>query len=288
MSGDPGDGPRSHQAKVAELVDALDSGSSEHCARGGSSPPFRTPCDNSRRVIVPASGLGCGLGSRCVSRSTLAARLLCAVMSYAALCCASVACQRDPAEELADQGMAHLEEAVAMVEAHAPNTVALASAAMHYRLKHREALETLRKQGPTRLAALTPEARLTFEQRYRSKAVPLQGRLEAAAKRYPNQALAMRLVRPLLVSPIRPGKVWRNGEPPWMPPLPEGITPGDAPAPSGGHGAHGHGGGHGHGGHGPGASELGAHGPGDRAPEQSAPAQPPPPAQAAPPAPPSP
>ena len=30
-------------ALVAELVDALDSGSSEHCARGGSSPLQGTP-----------------------------------------------------------------------------------------------------------------------------------------------------------------------------------------------------------------------------------------------------
>ncbi len=171
----------------------------------------------------------------------LAPRLLWALLS-----CVSVACRRDPAEELADQGMAHLEEALAMVEAHAPNTVELATAAMHYRLKHRAALETLRKQGPEQLAALSPEVRIAFEQRYRERAVPLQGRLEAAAKRYPDQVLAMRLVRPLLVSPIRPGKVWRNGEPPWMPPLPEGITPGDAPAPPGGHAGHDHAG-HDHG-----------------------------------------
>jgi hypothetical protein len=49
-------------AKVAELVDALDSGSSGHYACGGSSPPFRTMCKQISIIgilLLIAGSYGC-------------------------------------------------------------------------------------------------------------------------------------------------------------------------------------------------------------------------------------
>ena len=50
--------PYPHSAGMAELADALDSGSSEHYAHAGSSPVFRTMSIQTRAYILLVRGSG--------------------------------------------------------------------------------------------------------------------------------------------------------------------------------------------------------------------------------------
>lgn len=141
---------------------------------------------------------------------------------------ALIGCGKSQADQLADQSIGHLRAAVDMLETHAPDVAKLATASMQYRAKHHGDFQKLREEGERLLAAMSPAERTAFETRQRGEAILLYGKLEAAAKRYKDDRLAMRLVRPLIVSATAhpPGK--NQGDPPWMPPAvepPEGMTP---------------------------------------------------------------
>ena len=68
--------PAMAYAKVAELVDALDSGSSGQYACGGSSPPFRTRCrDDIVTAFFYASLLATGMTCATVEVVMVAGRV---------------------------------------------------------------------------------------------------------------------------------------------------------------------------------------------------------------------
>ncbi|MEY3013935.1 MAG: hypothetical protein RIT45_2670 [Pseudomonadota bacterium] len=209
-------------AKVAELVDALDSGSSEQCARGGSSPPFRTTPD---LIDLDESGLDVpAQHPQTVSRfSAFRAGLRTAAMLGWVVF--ALGCSKSPADVLVEESFVHLEAAAEMLERHAGDTQALVIAVMHYRVAHRDDFVRLREQGEKRIAELSDADRRAFYGRHRSRFASLSGRIEALVKRYPDERLALRTVRPLMiVASPRGGPT--GGEPPWLPPVPPppGVT----------------------------------------------------------------
>lgn len=149
-----------------------------------------------------------------------------------AACATLLGCSKSPANKLAEESIGHLGAAVEMLETNAPDIAKLASASMQYRVKHHGAFERLRTEGERLLATMSPAERTAFESRQRSEAILLYGKLEATAKRYKDERLAMRLVRPLIVSATARPPAKGGGDPPWLPPvveLPEGASAAAAP-----------------------------------------------------------
>jgi ATP-dependent RNA helicase RhlB len=200
-------------AKVAELVDALDSGSSELTLVGVQVPPFAPKRPSHQADAVRRARSRSVAGVSGVTGHGAGAAL--AVLLASAL----FGCARAPADRLVDESLGHLEAAIELLEAHAGDTQKLVVAVMQYRVAHYEDFRRLRGEGERLLAEMDEAERRDFVGRHRVRATTLAGRVEALAKRYPDERLVMRVVRPLMiVASPHPGKV--GEEPPWMPPLP--------------------------------------------------------------------
>ena len=151
-------------------------------------------------------------------------------------------CGRSPVERLIDESVTHLEAANAMMVEHKGSIEKLGIAVVKYRLKHRGEFRRLRVEGEKALKALSDEERKTVTERARKRTLALTQSLERASKAYKDPRMAMRLVRPLMVTATARGLA-KGQRPPWMPKqLPDRAG-------SGGHAGHNHGprpgGGHG-------------------------------------------
>lgn len=144
------------------------------------------------------------------------------------------ACSKSPADQLVHDSMAHLEAAAEMLEAHAGDTQALVIAVMHYRAAHHADFQRLRAQGEAVLAGMSDAERRDFFARHQSRATTLSGRLEALSKRYPDQRMVLRAIRPLMIV-ATPKAGPALAEPPWLPPVPpapNGVDPAAAGTPT--------------------------------------------------------
>ncbi len=209
--------PTRRGAGAASLVDAV-------CARNAAAPSTTIDLPDS---LVPTGRSGCTVAAvwDCM-------RIAMRRIWLAATCIALLGCGKSPADQLAEQSLDHLRAAVEMLEANAPDVSKLATASMQYRVKHQGDFAKLRTEGERLLAQMSPAERTAFETRQRGEAVLLYGKLEANAKRYKDERLAMRLVRPLIVSATARPPTRTDGDPPWLPPAvdpPEGMTASEMP-----------------------------------------------------------
>ncbi len=129
-------------AKVAELVDALDSGSSGQHACGGSSPPFRTIV---RVLWVGACLWGCGV----------------------------------PGAEALDELTAHLEASTKLLEANRGKPGEALRALAAYQQKHSEDLLELERRCHVLRQALSAAEKRDLAQRWKTRVGPVLKRLHA-------------------------------------------------------------------------------------------------------------
>ncbi|MCB9739434.1 MAG: hypothetical protein H6747_09215 [Deltaproteobacteria bacterium] len=151
-------------------------------------------------------------------------RLLAGAVVFVALA-AFAGCSKSPADRLVDESLSHLEAAATMLEEHAGKTQELVVAVMHYRVAHHEDFKRLRSEGERLLGEMGDVERRDFYGRHRQRAAALSGRLEALAKRYDDQRLVMRTIRPLMIVASPRAAKSAGGDPPWLPPVPPPPTP---------------------------------------------------------------
>lgn len=114
----------------------------------------------------------------------------------------------DVATQQIDQAMQHMEAATAMLEAGHGDARRLLDAALAYRSAHHAELHDLRAQGEAVWQQLDAATQQRLGQAAQARAKPLLGRMDAAARAYPNPQQALMLVRPfLLQASTRPAAV---------------------------------------------------------------------------------
>ena len=153
-------------------------------------------------------------------------------------------CTKSPVEKLIDESIGHLEAAHRMMVDNAGNIEKLGIAVVRYRSKHRGEFRKLRIAGEKALQA-TPEAeRKVVMERARKRTLALKQKIEEAAGRYEDKRMAMRMVRPLMVT-ATPKGLAKGQRPPWLPKFPK--MPAEEGGQAGAGGAHGPHHGHNHG-----------------------------------------
>ena len=140
---------------MAELVDALDSGSSGQYACGGSSPPFRTK-KRLRRV---------------------AARLLLFAALLSAPTLLVAGCERGAPQ--IDALLMHTDAVVALLEQHRGDARAALAAVEAYEAEHADALRRLREESKTLRLDLGTKAKRELHALWIEKAETLRRRVDA-------------------------------------------------------------------------------------------------------------
>jgi len=109
-----------------------------------------------------------------------------AVGAFVAVTALLVGGCREDARGLFRQSQAHLERAVAIVEAGKGDQAATLAALEAYRKEHHQEILRLRREGAERLAALPPAERAELEAEARADTERLMTRILNAARAYPN------------------------------------------------------------------------------------------------------
>ena len=157
-------------------------------------------------------------------------------------------CAKSPVEKLIDESIGHLEAAHRMMVDNAGNIEKLGIAVIQYRSKHRGEFRKLRIAGEKALLAVPETERKVVMERARKRTLALKQKIEDAAGRYKDKRMAMRIVRPLMVT-ATPKGLAKGQQPPWLPKFPK--MPAEEGGKTGAGGGHGHSHGHNHGpGHG--------------------------------------
>ena len=157
-------------------------------------------------------------------------------------------CSKSPVDKLIDESVGHLEAAHTMMVDNAGNVEKLGIAVVQYRSKHRGEFRKLRIAGEKALKALPEAERKAVMERAQKRTLPLSQKIETAAGRYKDKRLALRVVRPLMVT-ATPRGLKKGQRPPWLPKFKE--MPNDKGGSHGHkHGPAGHGHNHGPAGHG--------------------------------------
>ena len=143
-------------AKVAELVDALDSGSSGQIACGGSSPPFRMSLllAAATFLLIGLAGVGCKSDAEKTVETTLESTL-----------------------ELHDQVYRILETNVDDPDAALTQLRKLEESSREQRKRYRQ-------DGQTAIQALSDEARATFEEHASERHAEYAGKFSTMLKRF--------------------------------------------------------------------------------------------------------
>ncbi len=147
-------------------------------------------------------------------------------------------CSKSPVEAHIESSIGHLQAAHDMLRSNAPSLEKLSIAVVQYRSKHKGEFTKLRVEGERMLKAMDDTERKALSAAAKKRALPIVQGIEAAAALYPDQRMAMRVVRPLVVT-ATPKGLPRGKQPPWMPKMPK-VDPNALPPGLAGQGA-GHG-----------------------------------------------
>lgn len=174
-------------AKVAKLVDALDSGSSAFTGMWVQVPPFALPF--------------------------ILRHCLVAILAVAA----TAGCARSEGEQLVRDSLTPVHEAVRLLrEAHGDDRVLLESV-MQWRAVHGQEVKAVRERAERLLPTLPPDERLRLETQARNEAEPLMAQIIELSNGFRDPPTVQRWLRPMLV-PMRPAGI--HGPPSWLPEVP--------------------------------------------------------------------
>ncbi|MCO4763270.1 MAG: hypothetical protein KC502_17265 [Myxococcales bacterium] len=150
-------------------------------------------------------------------------RRVAAVFALLSLVCGSLAlsgCAKSPVDQLIDDSVKHLEAAHRMMVDNKGNVEKLGIAIVSYRSKHKGEFRKLRLDGEKTLNALPEAERKAVMARAAERTAPLKQKIERAAKLYKQHRIALRVVRPLIVT-ATPRGLAKGQQPPWMPKMPK-------------------------------------------------------------------
>lgn len=143
-----------------------------------------------------------------------------------------VACQKSPQDELVEQTVAYVHEAVELLEAAKGNEHQLIDGLVQFQATHDVAFRQFRKKLQADVAALNDEQKLHFASELRNRAAPDIAKLQLLAQGFPQPQRAMLLIRLLIIDPS-PQKAIAGKQAflPEAPAIPQELL-GEAPTPT--------------------------------------------------------
>ena len=224
-------------AKVAKLVDALDSGSSAFTGMRVQVPPFAPQLTCCKRHWYPTkwrfaflpqtAGLMRLIDLSMTPVATTISHGLSWIGMVLLLLAGPLSCAKSGPERHLEPAEAQLKDALDLLRQAHGKQRALLAATLAYRADHGAQIQALRVHGGEILNQLNGDERIHWQTESQNRLSPVLAQIELASQQFliPEQALAV--VMPLLVQATPKA----TGQRPWLPPVPPSPFEQSGPAP---------------------------------------------------------